>query len=198
MDWLKWLRVPDAPMPSSVDAIYCASYSMRHDLSGMTAMGQACFARALTLMQEHRALLLIASAGNRFGWERETQVKRYLAAQSRIGIDQLRIIPAVTSTIQETKFTLELLAERQARSMIVVAERYHMPRALRAFVIRAPELNLYPLSVPCPAYDVPLELSGLHQLRASYPLFWIAWNVYFYLRWARADAKFLQTTLVHR
>jgi uncharacterized SAM-binding protein YcdF (DUF218 family) len=99
------------------------------------------------LVKSGLAKFLIVSGGNDVeDGANEASAMREMALTAGISSEQIILEPKATSTFENLKFSQTILEQRQLKSVIVVTEPYHMPRA--AMIAR--KLNLEFSSSPAP------------------------------------------------
>ena len=82
------------------------------------------------LVRDRLAKFLIVSGGNDVeDGANEASAMREMALRAGISSEQIILEPKATSTFENLEFSQTILEQRKLKSVIVVTEPYHMPRA---------------------------------------------------------------------
>jgi uncharacterized SAM-binding protein YcdF (DUF218 family) len=99
------------------------------------------------LVQSGLAKFLIVSGGNDVeDGANEARAMREMALQSGISSEQIILEPKATSTFENLEFSKAILKQRKLKSVIVVTEAYHTPRA--SMIARKLQLDFSSSPVP--------------------------------------------------
>ncbi len=102
------------------------------------------------LVRDGLAKFLIVSGGNDVeDGANEASAMRDMALRSGISSQQIILEPKATSTFENLQFSQKILERRKLKSVIVVTEPYHMPRA--AMIARKLDLDFSSSPVPMSA-----------------------------------------------
>lgn len=186
--WNSWFDVPSSLPGGQADAIYCPSYSLARDGEQLTAMSSAVLSEGARLLKQERARwLVLATALHSPGTDEGPNASERGARLDLVrhaGANSLacRFLKGATSTYDETEKLLATLTRLNVRSLIVVAEYYHLRRAMDAIRRALPDLKLYGVPVRCLRYDAPYHPSRLRRVTMKYEFLWALWNfIFFYL-----------------
>lgn len=171
--------IPDQ-IPQKSDAICCPSYGLYWNKTRLTEQGRSCVIRLARLYNQGRAPLAIFSNAYEEYWRVEAKIKNRLAVD--LGIPERAIVhlEAMNNTYDEASYTRTVMRQRSAKSLILVADRWHMKRALDAFRRTIPEAKIYPASVRPDYYEVAREPSLIKSIRSGFKVLWILWNIIFF------------------
>ena len=139
-------------------------------------MAQEAMTTGLRVMKDTQAeVIIISTAYHTWNDEARLQVER--AKKDGIDIKHVRIIKGVRNSYNEA-----LEASRKARALgasrlIVIAERWHAPRSLKAFRYACSDLKIEVVTFKTPWFETSYEPSMIKSLRSSTWLSWVAWNV---------------------
>lgn len=179
-----WLRSRDM-RPAMADAVYTPSYCLAEKESRLTEINQRCTKKAVDQVWLRRARHLILSCAYPEHQEEEFAYKEAmligLLADNRLGTEQIHFLEGIRNSVEEAEKLAEILRQINAHSLIVVAERWHLPRVLYALRRTNPRVYLFPIAVVTKKWEVPREPSRIKRLRAIHQPLWIAWNVAGYL-----------------
>lgn len=145
-----WL-VPDN-LPEKADAICCLSYGLSWNKTRLAEQGLCCVLYAFRLYKlmvykkQHAPTIILSNAYDEY-WKKEAELKNNLAVQTEIPTDTISHLVAVHHTYGEASQIKTILKEKNAKSLILVADRWHIKRALDAFQTLMPEVKIYPMSV---------------------------------------------------
>ena len=148
----RWL-VPDN-VPEKADAICCLSYGLSWDKTRLAEQGLSCVIVSIYFYRIKKAPILIFSNAYEQYWQREAGHKNSLAINNSIPIEAVRHLVAVNHTYDEAAQIKEVLRTENAKTLILIADRWHMKRALDAFQQLMPEIKIYPYSVRPPKYEM--------------------------------------------
>lgn len=90
-------------------------------------------AHGAALILAGRADHLVLTGGRAERGVAEAQVMRDLAIERGVPPERIVLEPAARSTLENAAFTARIAHARGFRSLLVVTDRYHLPRALMAF-----------------------------------------------------------------
>lgn len=179
----KWL-VPDN-LPDKADAICCLSYGLSWNKTRLTEQGLCCVLRAFELYKlmiykrRYAPIVILSNAYDEY-WKKESELKNYLAIETMVPIGIIFHLVAVHHTYDEASQIKNILKQINAESLILVADRWHMKRALDAFRVLMPEIKIYPASVKPTYYEMAREPSLIKSIRSRFETLWIAWNILFF------------------
>lgn len=186
--WNPWFDVRSSLPSGQADAIYCPSYSLARDGEQLTAMSSAVLTEGARLLKLDRARWLVLatafhSPGSTEGPHTSEHGARLdLVRHAGANFRACRFLGGATSTYDETEKLLVMVTNLNVRSLIVVAEYYHLRRAMAAIRRALPDLKLFGVPVRCLRYDAPYHPSWLRRVTMEYEFLWALWNfVFFYL-----------------
>lgn len=151
----------------------------------MAEQGLCCVLRAFELYKlithrRQRAPMVICSNAYNEYWKKESELKNDLAIETMVPIGIISHLVAVHHTYDEASQIKDILKQKDAKSLILVADRWHMKRALNAFQTLMPEIKIYPASVKPTYYEMAREPSLIKSIRSRFETLWIAWNILFF------------------
>lgn len=175
---LEWLTVPDHLPAGEVDIVYAPSYGLTWDRSRLTAINAACV--KVALRQANNNTKVILSCAYPVLAEQEARLKKELALTSGLAEDRLLLIKGSSNSYQEILKLLEISNLRvNINSILIVAEKFHLPRLIAALRWLAPNRLIYWRSVSA-RFEVAREPSVIKSIRAGYKTLWILWNILLY------------------
>lgn len=178
-----WMRSRDM-RPARADAVYAPSYCLAEKESRLTEINQRCTEKAVNQIWLRRAGHLILSCAYPEYHQEEFAYKEAmlidLLADHRLETEQIHFLEGVRNTLDEASRLADILQKINAHSLIVVAERWHLPRVLFFLRKTNPKVYLFPMAVAGP-YEVPREPSWIKRLRAAHQPLWVVWNIAGYL-----------------
>lgn len=165
-------------------AVYVPSLCLTLDGTRLTAMNEAVTKEAAKLVKEGRAAHLIFSTAYEV-WKREAELSIKMALSVGVPENITSIIPNVTTTYDETARLKEVVTELNVKSIILVTEKWHMPRASLAIRIAIPEVRLEKISITTPRYEStchpPTIIRKIKSIRDGSRPFWILFNLFFFV-----------------
>ena len=165
-------------------AVYVPSLCLTLDGTRLTAMNEAVTRKASELVRDGGAAHLIFSTAYNV-WKREAELRIKLAISIGVPENIISIIPQVTTTYNETARLKEMVTELNVTNLILVTEKWHMPRAALAIRIAIPEVRLEKISVTTPRYERTHHPAGIipkiKSIRDGSMPFWILFNLFFFL-----------------
>jgi len=189
----RWLVVPDRIPGGTVDAVFCPTYSLNHRGDRLTTMARLCVELGLSLLREGRSSNLILSVA-KYGYEAELAIKTTLVKNAGLPTSRVHYLKEVGDTYDEVTKALAVLRSVGARTVVVIADRYHMKRALKSWWIVAPDLDLCNISFSTTRYERAYHQSALRSAEVGFKPFWILWNAFFFhltplLMWVQARKR---------
>jgi len=165
-------------------AVFVPAYCCKYDsggvvrVKGLTEMSRQSVLVTAELVKKGHAKYVILSTAYSW-WHDEAEMKMELL--SRFGIDPniVRIIPKVHNTYDETAGARQFIDELSINTIIVVADKWHEPRATQTFRSLFPTLTILGSAFETPRYQMTMEESFIKSVRAGWKPLWIVWNVLF-------------------
>lgn len=176
----KWLVLDN--LPAKADAICCLSYCLSWDKTRLVKQGLCCVNKAFDLYNQGCAPLIILSNSYKHYWQLEASLKNKIAVRAGIPEPEHSIyhLQAVNNTYEEASQIKSILEKQCAKSLILIADQWHMKRALDAFQRLMPNIKIYPISVKPEKYEMAREPSIIKSVRSRFKILWIVWNIFFY------------------
>ena len=165
-------------------AVYVPSLCLTHDGSRLTAMNETATRQAAKLVRDGQATHLIFSTAYDT-WKREAELKKDIAVSLDVKPSAIHIIPSATTTYNETAQLAKLINTLGINSLILVTDKWHMPRASLAIRIVVPKVQLEKVSITTPYYERTHHPAGIipqiKSIRDSSMPFWILFNLFFFI-----------------
>ncbi len=175
-----WMIVPDSLPINPAVAVFCHTYSMRRDLTGLTDMGQQAMDLAIDLFLKGKAKYIILSIAL-YGASEERLEKRrrlfHFHPDLHVREDDLYcFLGGARHTHDEVQKVTDVLRGKGS-SLIVVADRYHMRRSLQVFRRAIKWTDIYPVSSICRTYEMGYHPSLVRSLSIGRKSIHILWNI---------------------
>lgn len=178
MKWLdRLLIVYDNLPPGEVDAIFCPSYCLTRNGMDLTIMNRCCILRVTDMVSRYNNPRVIFSNAYEEFSEKEIELRKKILEQFRVDMKNVWLIAPVVSTYDEVNQLRLAVKSFRIRSLLVVAEAYHMKRVLAVIRHFIPEVEVFWTSVECPKFEATAEPSNIKSFRISNETLWIVWNV---------------------
>lgn len=165
-------------------AVYVPSLCLTLDGLRLTAMNEAVTRKAAKLVRDGYAAHLIFSTAYDT-WEREAELRKRVAAAFGIKDSAISIIPNATTTYDESAMLMEVINRLGVTALILVTDKWHMPRAALAIRIAIPKVRLEKVSVTTPRYERTHHPAGIipkiKSIRDGSMIFWILFNLFFFV-----------------
>src|SRR3989344_4048064 len=165
-------------------AVYVPSLCLTQDGSRLTAMNETATRKAAELVQDGQATHLIFSTAYDT-WEREAELRKHIAVSLGVRPSAIHIIPSATTTYDETAQLARLMNTLGIKSLILVTDKWHIPRASLAIRITIPEVQLEKVPITTPRYERTYHPAGIipqiKSIRDGSMPFWILFNLFFFL-----------------
>lgn len=179
-------------------AVFVPAYCLRRNELSLTAMSEQATRIAAQLVKENAAShIILSTAYKTWYMEKSLKIEVLGKCNPQYNLEgnplrkAIRVIPQVTDNYDEAQKTKAVLEELGAARLIVVADKWHLPRALKAFKAFLPEISVIGFHFTTPKYEMTLEPSRIKSIRAGYAPLWILWNIAFdiltplMLRWQK-------------
>lgn len=176
----RWLTVPDTLPRTKADAVYCPTYGPTRDGKQLTILSKLCMIWGIAAVAEGQAKRLIVSVALQ-GKEFDFPLRMNVLEKAGLPEGTVHLLPDITDTFDEVAKCIVVLRSINARSVIVIAERYHMRRTLRVFRILAPDLVLYSESFTPPYYECAYHPVPIRSISQGNKFLWMVWNAVFIL-----------------
>ncbi len=173
----EWLAVPDCLPRHEVDIVYVPAYGLVWNKSRLTAINTACVKAAVC--QAGKKSKVVFSCAYPILEDLEGNARKSLAIAS--GLDENRIIlfKDIGNSYEEVLKLLEIYGNLEAKNILIVAERFHLPRVISSLRLMKPDVQLYWLSISAP-FEIAREPSVIKSVRMGFKILWILWNVLLY------------------
>ena len=176
------LRLADRlPCNWSVDAIYVPGFCLTYNKQRLTALNKACMQEAIRQMQGGAKYFIFSGCYSGKVLERELTLRRELAGKAGFGGDTIQEISGITSTYNEITKLAPMLNTLNVKSLLLVSDKYHIPRLVRLARLRLPAVEIFHVSVQPPAYEFAWEPNLIKTIRSGIKPLWILWNVLLYI-----------------
>lgn len=107
-------------------------------------------------------------------WKKEAELKKEIAFKKGIKPDKIKVIEGVRHTFDEVKGLKNILNSMGAGKLIVIVEKYHIPRVKRMLKKKFPEIEL-DFRIFQTKYERTMEPSWVKAHRGSIITWWL-WN----------------------
>lgn len=179
---MKWpdrfLCVEDNLPISRVDAIFCPSYCLAKNHYRLTEMNKACVEKVAYFLRRNLGTIAIFSNAYPGLFEAEISFRKTILLEwACMGGKEFHWVGPVSSTYDEVNQLKQVIDSSKIRSLLVVAETYHMKRVLATLQYYMPEVSLNWVSVDCLKFEATAEPSRLKSFRISYGSLWAIWNI---------------------
>lgn len=165
-----------APEVKEVKAVFVPSYCLQQNGILLTAMSEEATRRGCDAALAEKANILIFSTAYNT-WKKEFALKKSIAVSMGVAGDIITPIGEVISTFDETTKLGRLLEGKLVATVIVVADKWHVPRLKRLLNQRLPGYKIVMYSFSTPRYDTMLEPSFVKRFRSSNGFLWALWNI---------------------
>lgn len=179
MFFKRLVTVSDCLPSAQADAVCCLSYCLNTDGSDLTQASRLCAQKGIELIKKDYARQIIFS--NCYTtWQKELAIKLKMAGTEGTIQDRITFLAGIASSYEEANHIKRILDDMGARTLILVADGWHMKRALDIFSREMSKIRIFRQSVWPEKYERTLEPSLIKSIRFSYRPLWIAWNIIFY------------------
>ena len=179
-------RLPD-DVPAKADVIYVPGFALTYDQTRLTALNRAVTEEAARLMQSGRAQYVVISGC--YGPSEsslELRLRTNILRLYGIGPEKVRGLNGIVSTHDEFRKLGRVLDELRAKSLLIVSDEWHIPRAVRWAEVLLHGVEIHNKSVRAPRYEFTWETTTLtgriKSLRSGIKPLWILWNFLLYPR----------------
>lgn len=117
------------------------SYCLYKDGTRLSVMAEKSAELGIEVICAREASHIIFSTAYRC-WEKEAELKKIMAFERGIMPDKIKVIEGVRHTFDEVKGLKNALNSTGAGKLIVIVEKYHIPRVKRMFKKKFPEIEL--------------------------------------------------------
>lgn len=177
-------------------AVFVPAYCLRHGskLIHLTTMSNKSVRRAAELVRKGKAEYIILSTAYKNLWEYEMRLKQTLLRSLGIDAALIRVIPHVTNSYDEIAGTRHLVEGLNIDTIIVVADKWHEPRAMEVFQLLFPDLTVFGCPFTTSRYEFTEEPSMIKSIRGGVAPLWIAWNLLFWFLTPMLTRRFARFT----
>ncbi len=158
---------------------FVPSYCLKHrnpELLGEMSIDSTLMAKDLFEKGVISEIILSLSYAT---WFKELNLK--LELLKGIASEKIHVISETTDSYDETRRAGVILEKLGADAVILMAEEWHAPRAVNAFMISFPKLIVGAKTFPVRVYERTLEPSRIKSIRSRFKCLWIAWQLLFEL-----------------
>ena len=170
-------------MDKATTAVFVPSYCLKQadnsNLLYLTEMSRKSVLEAIKLVKKGYASRVILSTAYDV-WQIESLLKNTLLARAGIDLEIVNVIPEVTNSYDEAAGIRHLVKEFNIETLIVVADKWHEPRATETFRLMFLDLVVFGFSFTTPVYQMTKEKSTIKRIRTGFAPLWILRNILFW------------------
>lgn len=134
---------------------------------------------AILAKSGHVDRIILSTAYERM-WAYEADLKKKMLSDLGIDLELVSVIPAVTNSYNEAEAVRQFVQTLGIDTLIVVADKWHEPRATETFRWLFPDLKIFGYSFTTSTYEFSEEPSMIKSLRAGIVPLWVGWNLLFW------------------
>lgn len=165
------------PSEEFADAVYIPGFCLTYSQKKLTDLNVKAMEAAIAKVARFRANHIIYS-GCYDGepMRKELLLRGLLVSDLNIDDERIHEIKGIVNTKHELNILKRVIEEIGAKSVLLVSDKWHLPRLVRWAKSLMPKKTIYYISVSPRKYEFAWEPNILKVIRSGIKPLWILWN----------------------